>query len=270
MTFAETCTWGEFKPAGHAALLRLPVRAGVSCGIFHKWIRRHWLKRFDGSPVDIDYYGLKLRLIPDRNITDQKLLFRSGLRDQAELNFIKHQVPTKGVFLDIGANIGYYSLSAAKLGFSRIVSIEPNPLLIPRLRFNASANNLDERLKLFPVAVSDKVGELFLHSPGDMGSGMVTAVAVEGDVAVKVETLVNILAAAGVDHVDAFKIDVEGHEDKALLPWLRTLPDNKLPAAGILEFVHQSHWKEDVIAYLIGRGYRIGMKTRSNVIVVRG
>lgn len=270
MNPAENRTWGEFKPTGNAALLRLPVKAGLSCGFLHKWITRTWLRSFGCSPVDIDYYGLKLRVVPNRNMTDQKLLLRSGLRDQAELNFINRHVPAKAVFLDIGANIGYYSLSAAKLGFARIVSIEPNPLLIPRLRFNASANNLDDRLRLFPVAVSDKVGELFLHSPGDMGSGTVTTTAVEGAVPVKVETLANILAAAGVERVDAFKIDVEGHEDKALLPWLRALPDDKLPTAGILEFVHQSHWKEDVVAYLLGRGYRIGMKTRSNVIVVRG
>ncbi|MFA6288647.1 MAG: FkbM family methyltransferase [Opitutaceae bacterium] len=270
MTSTETRTWGEFKPTGNAALLRLPVQAGLSCGVLHKWITRAWLRHFGRGPVDIDYYGLKLRVIPDKNMTDQKLLLRSGLRDKAELNFINRHVPAKGVFLDIGANIGYYSLSAARLGFARIVSIEPNPRLIPRLRFNASTNNLDERLRLVPVGVSDQPGELFLHSPGDMGSGTITTTAAEGDVAVKVETLANILADAGVERVDAFKIDVEGHEDKALLPWLRVLPDDKLPTAGILEFVHQSHWKEDVIAYLLGRGYRIGMKTRSNVIVVRG
>ena len=269
MNPAVTSTWGEFTPKGKAALLRLPVRAGFSCGFLHKWVTRTWLRCFGHGPVDIDYHGLKLRLIPDRNITDQKLLFRSGLRDQAELNFIKRHVPTKGVFLDIGANIGYYSLSAAKMGFPRIIAIEPNPLLVPRLHFNASANHLNERLQLIPVAVSDKVGELFLHSPGDMGSGTVSTTSSEGDVAVKVDTLANILNVANVERVDAFKIDVEGHEDKAMLPWLRTLPDNKLPVAGIIEFVHQHHWHDDLIAYLLGRGYRIGMKTRSNIIVVR-
>lgn len=258
-----------FRPTGGAALLRFPVRAGVSCGFLHKLITRNWLRHLGTGPVDILYHGLKLRVVPDRNMTDQKLLLRSGLRDRAELDFIKRHVPARSVFLDIGANIGYYSLSAAKLGFARIISIEPNPRLIPRLRFNASSNNLDERLQLFPIAVSDKAGELFLHSPGDMGSGTVRTTAAEGDVAVRVETLADILAEAGVERVDAFKIDVEGHEDKALLPWLRALPDDKLPHAGILEFVHQSHWQDDVIAYLLGRGYRIGMKTRSNVIVVR-
>ena len=262
-------TWGEFKPTGKAALLRLPVRAGLSCGVFHKWITRTWLRCLGHGPVDIDYHGLKLRLIPDRNMTDQKLLFRSGLRDQTELNFIRRHVPTKGVFLDIGANIGYYSLSAAQMGFTRIVAIEPNPLLVPRLHFNASANHLNERLQLVPVAVSDKVGELFLHSPGDMGSGTVSTISSEGDVAVKVDTLSNILSIEGVERVDAFKIDVEGHEDKAMLPWLRALPDDKLPVAGIIEFVHQRHWNDDLIAYLLSRGYRIGMKTRSNVMVVR-
>lgn len=60
-------------------------------------------------------------------MTDQKILLRSGLREQAELSFIDRHVPVKGMFLDIGANIGYYNLSAAKLGFARIVSIKPNP-----------------------------------------------------------------------------------------------------------------------------------------------
>lgn len=270
MNPTDNQTWGEFKPTGKAALLRFLVEAGLSCGFLHKWITRTWLSRFGYGPVDINYHGLKLRVVPDRNITDQKILFRSGLRDHAELSFIDRHVPAKGVFLDIGANIGYYSLSAAKLGFARIVSIEPNPLLVPRLLFNAAANDLNERLQLVPVAVSDKAGELFLHSPGDMGSGTVSSTSVAGDVAVRVDTLVDILASVGVERVDAFKIDVEGHEDKALLSWLRSLPDDRLPVAGIIEFVHQRLWKDDVIAYLLGRGYRIGLKTRSNVIVLRG
>ena len=271
MNPAESYPWGAFRPTGSAALLRMPVRAGLSVGFLHKFIKLIWLRSLGRGPVDIAYHGLKLRVIPDRNMTDHKLLLRSGLRDQTELNFIKRHVPTKGVFLDIGANIGYYSLSAAKLGFARIIAIEPNPLLVPRLRFNAQANNLDERLRLVSVAVSDHEGEMFLHSPGDLGSGSISHDAVTaGDVAVTVKPLANILAAEAVEQVDAFKIDVEGHEDRALLPWLRALPDDKLPIAGIIEFVHQRHWHDDLIAYLRERGYQIGLKTRSNIIVVRG
>ncbi|HTJ78626.1 MAG TPA: FkbM family methyltransferase [Rariglobus sp.] len=269
MNSTETRTWGEFKPTGNAAWLRLLVKAGLSCGFLHKWVTRTWIKRLGRGPVDITYYGLKLRVIPDKNMTDHKLLLRSGHRDQAELSFISRHVPAKEVFLDIGANIGYYSLSAASLGFARVVAIEPNPRLVPRLQFNASVNGLDERFRLVPCAVSDHEGEMFLHSPGDMGSGTVSTTASDGSVSVNVNTLANILTESGVDQVSAFKIDVEGHEDKALLPWLKSLPDEKLPVAGILEFVHQHRWHEDVIAYLLGRGYRIAMKTRSNVIVVR-
>ena len=205
------------------------------------------------------------------NITDQKLLFRSGVRDAEDIGHLRAHACPGSVFLDVGANIGYYSMSAAQMGYERLVSVEPNPVLIERLTFNTQANNLEKRLTVVPVAVSDQRGEMFLDAPGDMGSGRVKAEASGGHaIRVPVEPLADILNRLGVARVTAFKIDVEGHEDRALLPYLRGLADEDLPKLGIIEYVHGSEWKEDLISYLLTRDYSVVLKNRSNIILRRG
>lgn len=260
--------WGQYAPSGFALFLLSLVRAGISRGYMRKLIQRVWTKRIGLGPVDIDYHGIRMRVIPERNVTDQKLLFRSGVRDAEDIGFMQEFAGDGSVFLDIGANIGYYSLSAAKMGYGRLVAIEPNPELISRLRFNIEANNMAQRLSVAPVAVSDAPGEMLLDSGGDMGSGHVVHVSKEArGVPVKVERLADVLARESVSRVTVFKIDVEGHEDKALLPYLRGLPDADLPRLGIIEYIHSDAWQDDLVAYLLGRGYSVVLKNRSNVIL---
>ncbi len=233
-------------------------------------IQRIWTRHCGLGPVDIDYHGLKLRLIPDRNITDQKLLFRSGLRDAKDIEPMKEFAHANSVFWDIGANIGYYSLTAAKMGYGRLLAIEPNPILIERLAFNIVANAHQSRISLAPVAISDSPREMLLEADGDMGSGHGVKVTAESKgIPVKVERLADVIARENLGRVTAFKIDVEGHEDKALLPYLRSLSDADLPKLGIIEYVHSDEWSDDLIFYMLKRGYTQILRNRSNVILRR-
>src|SRR5208283_722027 len=64
-----------------------------------------------------------------------------------------------GVFIDIGANVGYYSIKAFhRLGPSgRVLAIEPNPVVIRRLKRNMSLSGADA-IELYEVALSDRAG----------------------------------------------------------------------------------------------------------------
>ena len=89
--------------------------------------------------------------------------------------------------------------------------------------------------------------------------------------AIKVPSLrlQRILEEAGVSHVDALKIDVEGFEDRVLtgfFPTRRAL----WPRAVVIEHLSKDEWLDDCIADMRARGYIETGKTRSNTLLVRG
>ncbi|MEM7071415.1 MAG: hypothetical protein AAF403_06605 [Pseudomonadota bacterium] len=93
---------------------------------------RYWKKYSNMPVVDIDYHGLKLRLEPAYNTIESKILFSSKMREKTELEWIKSYLTDQGCFVDIGANIGYYSLMVGRLGARKIILVEPNSRLHKR------------------------------------------------------------------------------------------------------------------------------------------
>jgi hypothetical protein len=78
-----------------------------------------------------------------------------------------------------------------------------------------------------------------------------------------------ILGDAGVSHVDALKIDVEGYEDRVLTGFFREAPPALWPRAVVIEHLSRNEWLDDCIADMRTRGYAETGKTRSNTLLVR-
>jgi hypothetical protein len=90
--------------------------------------------------------------------------------------------------------------------------------------------------------------------------------------AIKVPSLrlARILGEAGVSAVDALKIDIEGFEDRALIPFFSEAPPSLWPRAVVIEHLSRDEWQQDCIADMIARGYREVGRTRSNTLLKRG
>ncbi len=82
--------------------------------------------------------------------------------------------------------------------------------------------------------------------------------------------LQRILDDAGISHVDALKIDVEGYEDRVLTGFFREAPASLWPRAVVIEHLSKDEWLEDCIADMLARGYAQAGKTRSNTMLVQG
>jgi hypothetical protein len=82
--------------------------------------------------------------------------------------------------------------------------------------------------------------------------------------------LQRILGDAGVDHVDALKIDVEGFEDRVLTGFFRDAPPSLWPRAVVIEHLSRNEWLDDCIADMRARGYAETGRTRSNTLLLRG
>ncbi|MGB5541472.1 MAG: FkbM family methyltransferase [Gammaproteobacteria bacterium] len=262
--------WGDHAPRGTDHLLLLAKKAGLAHGPLKRVLARAWRARHPGTPVDITYQGVRFRLHPWDNVTDAKILFGSRNRDRIELEALRERVADGGIFIDIGANIGYYSLFAAAFGAARIVAVEPNPLALERLVFNISANGYGERIKPLPVALGASTGQatLFIPEQGDMGGGRISDHELDGrQVTVPVRPLATVLEELGIMRIDALKIDVEGMEDTVLFPFFDTAPRSLWPSMIIIEHTSGTDWKRDILSWLLAHGYTVKARTRSNMVL---
>jgi FkbM family methyltransferase len=120
--------------------------------------------------------------------------------------------------LDVGANMGYYTVRLAKkLGTAgRILAVEPNPAILPFLKENLKINGLVEISKIFPVALGDERGEgLLKFADGEMGGGsLVDQRDSSNETRVPIEKIDDIVPSDW--GVDLIKIDAEGYEKKIL------------------------------------------------------
>ena len=120
------------------------------------------------------------------------------------------------VFVDVGANIGSFTIPVAKsLGAEgRVIAIESSPTIYPYLKRNVELNGLSN-IRLIQCAASDTdLQEVpFYEAPIEsFGMGSLGAQFNGKPIPVITRTLDSILSERGVDRVDLIKVDVEGFE----------------------------------------------------------
>ena len=92
----------------------------------------------------VRFEGNKLSLfVPDRNSV---YWAKSGVNSEPTTNAWINSFDNKDTFLDIGANIGLYSMMAATRGLSRVYAVEPNPYTFSVLARNVAENQFGSRI----------------------------------------------------------------------------------------------------------------------------
>lgn len=262
--------FSKMRPSFFGRVLLAIVRMGLSRGRVKRLVANLWAKYVGADPVDISYHGLKMRLMPFDNGTDNKILFGSKFREKIELKEMARMLSGGGVFLDIGANSGYYSLMAIKSGASKAYAFEPIPEMAERCRINAQLNDFGKRLEVFNFALGDKKGKAKLSLASDAGQSSFVIDDVGKDfIEVDVHPLAEVIATLKIKSIDAIKIDVEGMEDRVLRPFFENASPQLYPKMLIIEDYHKSYWQWDVIDWMLSHGYNVARRTKGNVILAR-
>lgn len=234
--------------------------------------RRFALRGWQG-PIDSEAEGFRLRVHIADNVSERKFLFMPQFVDPAERAFIRERLQEQGgLFLDIGANAGIYSLTAAgalvrsgKPG--GVICVEPNPIMLARLRTNLALNAYTQIVRVLPMALSEGPGEIeFTISATNLGESSLAGG--EGSkIRVACDSLLNVLSRNGVTEVTGMKIDVEGLEDRILMPFLRNAPPSLYPGFIIIENSQQV-WTENLLGELERRGYKLRQRYKMNAIYI--
>ena len=176
------------------------------------------IPNFDGTlALDVkmvDAIGVTLWHIPERFEKRERELYCASIRPGCTV-------------LDVGANIGIYTLLAAKRG-ARVFAIEADPENAQLLRHNIEINGFTDKVTVLEFAALDSPGTVVLHrNPTNSGGSSVSTNSAETAVVPK-----RTIDSLQLPPVDVCKMDIEGSELSALLGMRETL--NRSPQIKLL------------------------------------
>ena len=235
---------------------------------------------YPAGALDVVRWGMRLRLHPRDNGCEKNLLFTPQMYEASELAVLSDDIAgAKGqgrsfTFLDIGANVGLFSFFVAASAGSdaRILAIEPEAGNFARLLFNIQSNP-GVPIRPIPIALGDEAGELMVERPGRDRGGtrtrkMSDAESGTANQRVEVRTLHQLVQDENIDRIDAIKIDVEGSEDKVLMPFFRDAPPSLWPHLLLIEDAGDA-WATNIFSFLATIGYAINARSKLNVMLRR-
>jgi FkbM family methyltransferase len=268
MNFDTVSPWGTWKPQGAAALSlniidHLPANA---IGRKLAFVLRKPVKNSLQDVYDREIWGLKLRLGIRGNLTEQRWLTMANFHDVPERQALSRALKPGSVFLDIGANAGFYTfwaLSQRHAGL-RVIAVEPTEIMLKRMTHNLTANALGSSVNLFACAVTPSPCEVVIEQH-EKNIGQ-SSIRLEGQGRkVPGRPLLDLLIEANVDHVDAMKIDIEGYEVPVLEAFFNTAPRELWPRLVIGEIVGPGG--EPLKNLLLFHGYKLERSTKMNGIL---
>lgn len=173
-------------------------------------------KRTIAKPIRIKLFnGYNYVAYPNDDLSSAPIYFR--IPDFREINFIQQHI-TGGILLDIGANVGLFSLLLAHK-VEKAILFEPNPLAAERAKENIALNRLG--FQVVVQGISDHVGHIELEDRGGTDTRNRTIIAGMGTSfptrSVPSTTVDYFLHSQRIDKpISLVKIDVEGHENAVL------------------------------------------------------
>lgn len=219
---------------------------------------RAWLKHAYHTALMVQTAGRGLRCsLPGGEIVRTLPAHRSLSWNPAEYEAFRAATPRGGVVIDVGANVGAYSLLFGQwVGpGGTVVAFEPEPRVFRGLTSHIRLNRLDSIVRPVEAAVGEREGTVGLVVSGTAGEARLAGDA-DRD-AQTVETIVTTLdqyCARERLRPDVIKIDVEGWE-LSVLRGARALLERE-PRAALFVEMHPSLWpllginRQDVLAEL--------------------
>ncbi|MEP3430686.1 MAG: FkbM family methyltransferase [Roseibium sp.] len=199
--------------------------------------------------------------------------------DLPEREFLTSVIETGGRnetfrFLDLGANVGMYSLwvisEARRIGRSvKVVAVEPDKTTGARLVANISASSASDLIQVASCGVGGKSGKARMIEDANNRGGnhidLVNSGDSEDDV-FTVATIAEICDEHGLKRLDALKIDVEGHDYDALDGLFKSNRLDLFPS-WIQAEIGRGDLESELVRLCEANGYRPVTRTRMNIIM---
>lgn len=163
-------------------------------------------------------------LVDPRSATEFSAYY-TGDYDTAAIRSVMRLLNPDSIVLDVGANIGFWSIPLAHCltQGGRLHCFEPVPGNCERLTENIRQNLLDRVIRVHQLGLSEHNGRAQISLRDGFGAetGNAAIVIEEEDlkfvcVEIQIRALDDIFDSLGEERIDFIKADIEGHEDKFL------------------------------------------------------
>ena len=227
---------------------------------------------FFSSPCfEVEARGKRLRFVESNRLA-YKRVESLYAKEPTTIPWLEAMLPNE-VLIDIGANIGMYSVYAAAVAGCRVFAFEPEALNYGELNKNIHVNGLHDRVSAFCIALSDetRIGYLYLgafgfgYSHHDFNENTWQEDKHFGDkVTPKDKRLLQGCVSATLDHVldsgvvpppQHIKIDVDGLESRVVKGALAALRHPKLRTV-LIEIDHRIPESDAIIDAMVDAGWR--------------
>ena len=216
--------WIRMAASGRTALspVQKIIRAALmlpAFGVIFILLRIRLMIR---NPIQVDVFdarGSRFRCHPPDLI--QLYLWIFGEWEPDLTAFISSRLSKGDVFVDVGANIGYYSILASRaVGDSgRVVAVEASPAVFEALRETIAMNDVCDRVRAINCAAAAQPGFIDVYSGPRHNTGLTSTIQRRGmhaQAQVPSQPIDDLLQSDEFSRARLIKIDVEGAEDQVL------------------------------------------------------
>lgn len=199
-------------------------------------VMRHILWQFrkitNNFPYKVNFERFEV-MVKNKSIADgaRCLLNAMGYYDPNNMYFMEELFAKKicGVFFDIGAYIGMYSLIASHQPGVNVYSFEPHPFTFNCLLENISLNKLEKTIRPFQLALSDSNGYVLFSNGRGVSTNKIEEKPLNNLNTIQVGAITgDSFCEKHKAAPDIIKIDVEGRESKVLLGFENTIKNVKI------------------------------------------
>lgn len=194
------------------------------------------------NPTVIQNTGRNKMIVPNLLEPVGMSLWMDGLYEPETLQFLRSHIRSDSVFVDVGANIGAFTISLAASA-QHVIAIEPSPQVLPYLRRNVEINEISNIDVVACAASTPDRDSVPLYVPPESHFGMASSAPQFGatPVTIPARSLDSILKEYKIESVSAMKVDTEGYEAHVFLGAEDLLRSASAPAV-IFEFCD---WAEE-------------------------
>ncbi len=208
-------------------ILNHPVNKNRKAAALFEWVSWQCASRLVGGPFVVSYVN-DSKLLVSRGMRGATGNIYAGLHEFSEMSFLLHFLRTDDLFIDVGANVGTYTVLAAKVCGAHCIAFEPDHESFKNLTANIKFNEISNRVRVYQIAISDHDGFVpFTTELGTENRILQKPMLQKGVVKVKTDTLDNILNNSKPTLI---KIDVEGHQNHVINGAINTLATESLGA----------------------------------------
>jgi FkbM family methyltransferase len=206
-------------------VLQHPINRGHMLGAIRRYFAWQIGSRLVPGPVAIPFAD-KTRLLVAPGMTGATGNIYAGLHEFEEMSFLLHALRPGDLFVDVGANVGSYTVLASGACGARSLAFEPVPSTFSHLIDNIRLNNLDALVDARNVSLGRKQGFVDITTSLDAANHVVSA---SEPTALSVRVpVVTLDSALGGRQPTVVKIDVEGFETEVLEGAAKTMESNSL------------------------------------------